>query len=131
MRRATALVLAWVLATGPFVSAPNAAAGQQQDQRAPQEAGRSNTQQMPTGFERRQSSSDLVSENLARVTASADQILAALNKDSGLMVELKTLYAREAGLQGQVLEEKDLTDAAVEAPRLARLRARQRGPTPF
>src|SRR5258708_17873586 len=31
------------------------------------------------------------------------------------MVELKTLYAREAGLQGQVLEENDLTDAAVEA----------------
>jgi protein involved in polysaccharide export with SLBB domain len=115
MQRATALVLAWVLATGPFVSTPNAAAGQQQDQRAPQEAGRSNTQQMPAGYERRQSSSDLVSENLARVTASADQILAALNKDSGLMVELKTLYAREAGLQGQVLEENDLTDAAVEA----------------
>ncbi len=114
MQRATALVLAWVLATGPLLSAPNAAAGQQQDQRAPQEAGRSNTQ-MPAGFERRQSSSDLVSENLARVTASADQILAALNKDSGLMVELKTLYAREAGLQGQVLEENDLTDAAVEA----------------
>ena len=47
--------------------------------------------------------------------ATRDQILAALNKDSGLMVELKTLYAREAGLQGQVLEENDLTDAAVEA----------------
>src|SRR5258708_25112883 len=31
------------------------------------------------------------------------------------MVELKTLYAQEAGLQGQVLEEKDLTHAAVEA----------------
>src|SRR5258708_34658074 len=31
------------------------------------------------------------------------------------MVELKTIYAREAGLHGQVLEEKDLSDAAVEA----------------
>jgi hypothetical protein len=56
-----------------------------------------------------------VSENLARVAATADQILAAVNKDSGLMVELKTIYAQEAGLHGQVLEEKDLTDAAVEA----------------
>jgi protein involved in polysaccharide export with SLBB domain len=52
---------------------------------------------------------------MARVTATADQILAAVNRDSGLMVELKTIYAQEAGLNGQVLEEKDLTDAAVEA----------------
>jgi protein involved in polysaccharide export with SLBB domain len=70
---------------------------------------------MQTGFERRPSSSDLVSENLARVAATADQILAAVNKDSGLMVELKAIYAQEAGLHGQMLEEKDLTDAAVES----------------
>jgi protein involved in polysaccharide export with SLBB domain len=70
---------------------------------------------MQTGFERRPSSSDLVSENLARVAATAEQILAAVNRDSGLMVELKTIYAQEAGMHGQVLEEKDLTDAAVEA----------------
>jgi hypothetical protein len=30
---------------------------------------------------------DLVSENLARVAATAEQILGVLNKDSGLMVE--------------------------------------------
>src|SRR5579884_191983 len=29
------------------------------------------------------------------------------------MMELKKLYAREAGEQGQALEERDLTDAAV------------------
>src|SRR5258707_1764330 len=95
MQRATALVLAWVLATGPLLSAPNAAAGQQQDQRAPQEAGRSNTQ-MPAGFERRPSSSDLGSENLAKGTATPHQILGALNKDSEVLVELNTLYVREA-----------------------------------
>jgi protein involved in polysaccharide export with SLBB domain len=115
MRRATALVLAWVLAIAPLLSSPNAAAAQQQEQRAPQQRGSSNAQEVPTGFERRPPSSDLVAENLARVAATADQILAAVNKDSGLMMELKTLYAQEAGLHGQILEEKDLTDAAVEA----------------
>jgi polysaccharide export outer membrane protein len=108
LQRPIALLLAWTLAIGPL-----AATGQQQG--ASQARDNSNAQQRQTGFERRPSSSDLVSENLARVTATADQILAAVNKDSGLMVELKAIYAREAGLQGQVLEEKDLTDAAVEA----------------
>src|SRR5260221_3925960 len=101
MQRATALVLAWVLATGPLLSAPNAAAGQQQDQRAPQEAGRSNTQ-MPAGFGRRQSSSDFVSENLARVTATADQILAALNHDPRGLAALQRPYALEAGTSEHV-----------------------------
>ncbi len=57
--------------------------------------------------------SNLVESNLARVAASAEQILGILGRDSGLMMELKKLYAREAGEQGQVLEERDLTDAAV------------------
>lgn len=92
---------------------PLAAAGQQQG--GSQRRDDSNAQQRQTGFERRPSSSDLVSENLARVAATADQIFAAVNRDSGLMVELKAIYAQEAGLHGQVLEEKDLTDAAVEA----------------
>jgi polysaccharide export outer membrane protein len=111
-------LLAYVLALGPLASA------QQESQQDPQQQDRrqqssqrsgSNPQQTPTGFERRPSSSDLVSENLARVAATADQILAALNKDSGLMVEFKTVYAREAGQHGEMLEEKDLTDAAVES----------------
>jgi polysaccharide export outer membrane protein len=108
LRRSIALSLAWTLAIGPLT-----AAGQQQG--SSQARDDSNAQQRQTGFERRPSSSDLVSENLARVAATADQILAAVNKDSGLMVELKAIYAQEAGLHGQVLEEKDLTDAAVEA----------------
>jgi protein involved in polysaccharide export with SLBB domain len=108
LQRPIALLLAWTLAIGPL-----AAEGQQQG--ASQARDDSNAQQRQTGFERRPSPSDLVSENLARVAATADQILAAVNKDSGLMVELKAIYAQEAGLHGQVLEEKDLTDAAVEA----------------
>jgi len=114
LRRPTALLLAGILAAGPLASG-----GQQDGQQGtqPRQSSRSdaNAQEVPTGFERRPSSSDLVSENLARVAATADQILAALNKDSGLMVEFKAIYAREAGQQGQVLEEKDLTDAAVES----------------
>lgn len=70
------------------------------------------SQEVQTGFEARPPA-DIISENLARVAASADQILAILNRDSGLMVELKALYAQEAGLHGQLLEESDLTDAAV------------------
>jgi polysaccharide biosynthesis/export protein len=115
MRRPIAVVLAWMLAIGPLLSAPNVAAGQQQDQRASQQREGSSAQEINMGVDRRPSSSDLVSENLARVTATTEQILEAVNKDSGLMVELKAIYAQEAGLQGQVLEEKDLTDAAVEA----------------
>ena len=107
-QRPIAVMLAWTLALGPIASA-----GQQQDT---QPRADSNARGMQTGFEKRPSSaSDLVSENMARVAATADQILAAVNKDSGLMVELKTIYAQEAGLNGEVLEEKDLTDAAVEA----------------
>ena len=107
IQRPIALLLAWTLAMGPIASA------EQQDTSQP--PGDSNVREMRTGLEKRPSSSDLVSENVARVAATADQILAAVNKDSGLMVELKTIYAQEAGLNGQVLEEKDLTDAAVEA----------------
>jgi polysaccharide biosynthesis/export protein len=57
--------------------------------------------------------SDIISQNLDRVAATADQILAVLNRDSGLMMEFKSAFARQAGLQGQVLEERDLTDSAI------------------
>src|SRR6266576_3944392 len=56
---------------------------------------------------------DIISDNLDRVSASADQILEVLNKEAGLMVELKRLLAQEAGISGQILEESDLTDVAV------------------
>lgn len=69
-------------------------------------------------------SADLVTDNLDRVAASADQILDLLNKDAGLMVEFKRLLAQEAGANGQILDENDLTDGAVHEKLNGDLRAR-------
>src|ERR1039458_8026216 len=57
--------------------------------------------------------SDIVSDNLEKAAASADQILEVLNREAGLMVEFKRLLAQDAGAIGQILEESDLTDGAV------------------
>jgi protein involved in polysaccharide export with SLBB domain len=57
--------------------------------------------------------SDLAQENLGRVAASASQIGAALQKDPGLIVELKRWVAKEATDHGQVLSDSDLTDQAI------------------
>jgi polysaccharide export outer membrane protein len=67
---------------------------------------------------------DIISDNLDRVAASADQILAVVNNQAGLMVELKRLLAQDAGASGQILEESDLTDGAVTARLRSDLRAR-------
>jgi polysaccharide export outer membrane protein len=67
---------------------------------------------------------DIVSDNLDRVAASADQILEVVNKEAGLMVELKRLLAQDAGVSGQILEESDLTDGAVAERLHSDLRAR-------
>src|SRR6266576_5518455 len=67
---------------------------------------------------------DIISDNLDRVAASADQILEVLNKEAGLMVELKRLLAQDAGVSGQILEESDLTDVAVAERLRSELRAR-------
>jgi hypothetical protein len=67
---------------------------------------------------------DIISDNLDRVAASADQILEVLNKETGLMVELKRLLAKDAGASGQILEESDLTDAAVAERLRSDLRSR-------
>lgn len=56
---------------------------------------------------------DIVSDNLDRVAATADQILEVLNKDSGMMVEFKQRLAEDAGNSGQILEASDLTDEAI------------------
>ena len=56
---------------------------------------------------------DIISDNLDRVAASADQILEVLNRETGLMVELKSLLAQDAGASGQILEESDLSNAAI------------------
>src|SRR5712692_8258178 len=67
---------------------------------------------------------DIISDNLDRVAASADQILEVLNREGGLMVELKRLLAQDAGASGQILEEADLTDGAVAERLRSDLRAR-------
>jgi polysaccharide export outer membrane protein len=67
---------------------------------------------------------DIISDNLDRVAASADQILEVLNKETGLMVELKRLLAQDAGESGQILEDSDLTDAAVAERLRSDMRAR-------
>src|SRR6266481_155980 len=69
-------------------------------------------------------SPDIISDNLDRVAASADQILDVVNKEAGLMVELKRLLAQDAGVSGQILEESDLTDVAVAERLRSELRAR-------
>src|ERR1700747_619196 len=56
---------------------------------------------------------DLTRDNLDFVAASALQLKAVLVRDTGLMVELKRLIAKEASNNGQVIAEQDLTDAAV------------------
>lgn len=59
------------------------------------------------------SADNIISDNLGRVAASADQILEVLSRDSGLMVEFKRLLAEDAGKSGQILEEQDLNDQAL------------------
>src|SRR5215472_3904373 len=56
---------------------------------------------------------DIVTDNLDRVAATAQQLIETLNRDAGLMVELKRAIAQDAGENGQLLEETDLTDAAI------------------
>lgn len=56
---------------------------------------------------------DIVSDNLDRVSATAEQILQIVDRDPGMMVELKQRFAEDAGRSGQILEETDLTDSAI------------------
>jgi protein involved in polysaccharide export with SLBB domain len=56
---------------------------------------------------------DLAKDNFSRVAASAEEIRQILAKDSGLLVELKKLVAKEATDYGQVIQDSDLTDQAV------------------
>src|SRR5258708_20019499 len=69
-------------------------------------------------------SPDIISDNLDKAAASASQILEVVNKEAGLMVELKRLLAQDAGASGQILEEDDLTDGAVAERLGSDLRAR-------
>lgn len=67
---------------------------------------------------------DIISDNVDKAAASADQILEIVNREAGLMVEFKRLLAREAGASGQILEESDLSDDAVAECLRSELRAR-------
>jgi len=55
----------------------------------------------------------IVADNLERVAATVEQILEVVNRDAGLMVELKRAIAQDAGEGGQILEESDLSESAV------------------
>lgn len=57
--------------------------------------------------------SDLASENLNRVAASATQIEEVLRKEPGLLVELKRWVAKEATDRGQLVEDANLTDQGI------------------
>ena len=57
--------------------------------------------------------SELAKENDRRVAASAVQIRAVLVRDVGLMVELKRWVAKEATDNGQIVEDRGLTDQAI------------------
>jgi len=57
--------------------------------------------------------SDLAAQNYSRVAASALQIRQVLEKDAGLMVELKRWVAKEATDRGQLVDDSDLTDQAI------------------
>jgi len=89
---------------------------------APASAGQSSGAETPAHIPLH--SQDIISDNLDRVAASVDQILAVINTEAGLMVELKRLLAQDAGAIGQILEEADLTDVAVAERLRSDLRAR-------
>jgi len=57
--------------------------------------------------------SDLATQNLSRVAASAAEVKSVLLKDSGLMVELKRWVAKDATDHGQIVSDSDLTDDAM------------------
>ena len=67
---------------------------------------------------------NIIADNVNRAAATAAQLLEILNKDAGLMVEFKQLVAREAGVNGQILEEGDLDEAAIAERLRSDLRAR-------
>ena len=61
----------------------------------------------------RQNTFELEKQNAEHVAASADQIRGVLAKDPGLLVELKHLVAKEATANGQLVDDRDLTDQAI------------------
>jgi protein involved in polysaccharide export with SLBB domain len=56
---------------------------------------------------------ELVRKNLSHVAATPGQIEEILQRDAGLLLEVKNLLARRAAEQGRLLTDDDLTDTAV------------------
>ncbi len=71
------------------------------------------TKQNPASATTRQDTFELEKQNAERVAASADQIRVVLIQDPGLLVELKQLVAKEATANGQLVDDRDLTDQAI------------------
>ena len=67
------------------------------------------------GNDKAAAASDLTLQNQSRVAASALEIRAILEKDAGLMVELKHWVAKDASDHGQILSDADLNDDAIFA----------------
>ena len=57
--------------------------------------------------------SDLSTQNLSRVAASAAEIREVLSGDAGLMVELKRWVAKDATEHGQIISDQDLTSEGI------------------
>jgi polysaccharide export outer membrane protein len=57
--------------------------------------------------------SELAQQNMARVAASAGQLVVILHKDPGLMVELMRWIAKDATDHGQLIADSDLTNEAI------------------
>jgi len=107
--------LAWALLS---LSCAIAYAQQEPRQREPQRTGAEAAARVPSR------PSDIVSDNLEKAAATADQILEVLSKEVGLTVEFKRLLARDAGTSGQIVEEADLTDIAIAERLRSDLRVR-------
>ena len=99
-----------------FAARAQEAPGQPQDDTKGQLSNGSETQKRIPQMSRR--GSGIVADNLEHVAATTGQILEIVNRDAGLMVELKRKLAEDAGESGQILEESDLSESAV-AQRLA------------
>jgi protein involved in polysaccharide export with SLBB domain len=67
----------------------------------------------PASTSAKPNSFELDKENSNHVAASPAQIRALLVKDPGLLVELKHIVSKEATLNGQVVDDTDLTDQAI------------------
>jgi polysaccharide export outer membrane protein len=65
------------------------------------------------GDRRHPDASDLARQNATRVAASPAQVREILTKDPGLLVELKHWVAKEATDQGQIVEDRNLSDQAI------------------